>query len=88
MAQFTDNAMTVLNARYLRKNEEGTVVETPDDMLHRVSEALSDGDAEKSKRFYELMDRLDFLPNTPTLVNAGRENGQLSRTAWTGYLRL
>nr|DAQ19086.1 MAG TPA: ribonucleotide-diphosphate reductase subunit alpha [Caudoviricetes sp.] len=78
MAQFTDNAMTVLNARYLRKNEEGTVVETPDDMLHRVSEALSDGDAEKSKRFYELMDRLDFLPNTPTLVNAGRENGQLS----------
>lgn len=74
----TDNAMTILNARYLRKGTDGKVYETPEEMLFRVSATLGSFDAEKAEQFYNLMDSLDFLPNTPTLINAGRHNGQLS----------
>lgn len=78
MTNFTDNALTILKARYLRKNEHGEVIETPDEMLQRVSSFLADQDKEKAESFYDLMADLDFLPNTPTLINAGRPNGQLS----------
>lgn len=74
---FTDNALTILNARYLRKDETGTVIETPDQMLARVAECLA-GNDEQYTDFHIAMANLEFLPNTPTLVNAGRENGQLS----------
>lgn len=70
---FSEMAMDVMKARYLRKDvRTGELLETPEGMFKRVATALEDKD------FYSLMNSLDFLPNTPTLVNAGRPKGQLS----------
>ena len=88
MMQLSKNALTVLEKRYLKK-ADGEVVETPEDMLHRVAANISavektvfgksDAEAaEVEKEFYALMDSLDFVPNSPTLMNAGRELQQLS----------
>ncbi|MBN2809706.1 MAG: vitamin B12-dependent ribonucleotide reductase [Deltaproteobacteria bacterium] len=85
--QFSPNAITVLERRYLKKNETGKVIEEPKDMLWRVAWTIAEGekqfDPEADIRkiaveFYEMMARLEFLPNSPTLMNAGRELGQLS----------
>lgn len=84
---FTQNAMTVLERRYLTKGTDGTPVESPEDLLRRVAhhvaqaEVLLDPSADPeqwSEAYYEAMARLEFLPNSPTLMNAGRELGQLS----------
>lgn len=83
--ELTENARLVLEKRYLVK-EEGQVVETPGDMFRRVAEniALAEdrypgGDREKwAGIFYTLMASLDFLPNSPTLMNAGRDLQQLA----------
>ena len=82
------NALTVLEKRYLRKDEEGNLVEDPKGMFKRVAEAIAEADLSYGKsskhvkglaaEFYELMSSLDFLPNSPTLMNAGRDLGQLS----------
>lgn len=81
------NAMTVLERRYLAKGEDGSVVETPEDLFRRVArhvahaEVLLNPDADETyweERFYRAMISLDYLPNSPTLMNAGRELGQLS----------
>ncbi len=79
------NAVTVLERRYLIKDETGRVIETPDEMFHRVAlnlaeaEATWDGDvAMWEERFYTMMRSLKFLPNSPTLMNAGRPLQQLS----------
>ena len=83
----TDNALTVLERRYLAKDAQGRVVETPEQMFRRVAQALaaadplytlSDDTAEVAREFYDLMVSLDFLPNSPTLMNAGTRLGQLS----------
>jgi ribonucleoside-diphosphate reductase alpha chain len=78
----TENAKTVLTSRYLWKNEKGEIVETPEQMFRRVAEAVAaiEGSkrAEYSDRFYDLMVSRRFMPNSPTLMNAGRPNGQLS----------
>lgn len=78
-------ARTVLQQRYLRQDEDGTVIETPDEMFHRVAanlakpEAQFDGDVEATeRRFYDTMTALDFLPNSPTLMNAGTDLQQLA----------
>ena len=84
--EFSENAITVLRKRYLLKNEEGQVIETPRGMLERVARFIAKGDvnypdnncASTEKTFYEMMARLEFLPNSPTLMNAGRSLGQLS----------
>ncbi len=82
-----ENAIKVLEKRYLIKDSEGNPVETVDDLFRRVatSVALADkrydekADSEKTaKDFFELMHGLKFLPNSPTLMNAGRPLGQLS----------
>jgi ribonucleoside-diphosphate reductase alpha chain len=83
----SSNAITVLEKRYLRKNQGGDVLETPDDMFRRVAATIAaaerafDPAADTdtlTDLFLEAMARLEFLPNSPTLMNAGRELGQLS----------
>ena len=87
MIQLSENARKILNARYLKKDDRGNVVETPEDMFRRVArhvaaaEKIYDWETrpdECEERFYEIMSSLEFLPNSPTLMNAGRELGQLS----------
>ncbi len=85
---FSPNALIVLKRRYLRKNNKGEVIETPEEMLRRVSEAIanvekkytSDSKAIENirKEFFSMMANLEFMPNSPTLMNAGKSLGQLS----------
>ncbi|MDB4965859.1 MAG: ribonucleotide-diphosphate reductase subunit alpha [Myxococcales bacterium] len=82
---WTANALTVLERRYRRRDGEGRVVESPDELLHRVARAVAlaeerhGGDvAAWEARFYDAMARLELLPNSPTLMNAGKPAGQLS----------
>lgn len=84
----TPNALKVLEKRYLKKNEEGKVVETPDDLFRRVAKSIASADLQYGKSpeeveafendFYTMLTSLAFLPNSPTLMNAGRRLGQLS----------
>ena len=76
---------TLLRDRYLLKDAEGRVIETPRQMLIRVAKAVAKVDAEYgtseieirnlARKFFRLMRRRMFLPNSPTLMNAGREKG-------------
>ena len=75
-AALGSNAKTILEQRYLMKDDEGEPIETPDQLFHRVADAVAEGeDAERRKvwadLFYQSMANLKFLPNSPTLVNAG-----------------
>ncbi|MEW6740713.1 MAG: adenosylcobalamin-dependent ribonucleoside-diphosphate reductase [Nitrospirota bacterium] len=83
--ELTENALKVLHARYLIKDEKGKVIETPENMFRRVArniagaERLYNEDASYwEDRFYELMASLKFLPNSPALMNAGKSIGQLA----------
>jgi ribonucleoside-diphosphate reductase alpha chain len=86
-ANLTDNAKTVLEKRYLKKDDSGKIVETPEDLFFRVAENIAGAErlfsSEEStdiwtEKFYNVMADLDFLPNSPTLMNAGRDIQQLS----------
>lgn len=84
----SENARKVLEARYLKKDEAGNCTETPAQLFHRVAQSIADvealyggTDAERTlweQRFYHLMTSGAFMPNSPTLMNAGREMGMLS----------
>ncbi len=85
--KLTENARRVLEKRYLTKDKNGQPMETPEQLFHRVARAIAsaeliyDTKADVSKwenDFYHIMVNLEFLPNSPTLMNAGRELGQLS----------
>ena len=86
--ELTENARVVLKRRYLSKDREGNILEDPDGMFRRVARNLSLADlnygaAEQDRQatedeFYDMMRRLECLPNSPTLMNAGRELQQLS----------
>jgi len=80
--KFDVNAIRVLQERYLLKDEKGRIIETPTEMFQRVAKAIASvekKDREKwEKRFFEMMRNLEFLPNSPTLMNAGTSLGQLS----------
>lgn len=82
---FPRNTLEVLEKRYLLKDETGRIVEDPEDMFWRVVKAVSRAERlygsdplEVEKEFYNLMSSLEFLPNSPTLMNAGTPINQLS----------
>ena len=83
----SENSRKVLEKRYLKKDMKGSVTETPKDMFKRVSRNIAKADAHYSKKadlkrieedFYSTISKFEFLPNSPTLMNAGRELQQLS----------
>ncbi len=85
--RLTSHARTILDRRYLRRDAENNVVETPAQMFRRVAGVVAQAEAlygsqsavnKAAEAFYEIMASLDFLPNSPTLMNAGRDLGQLS----------
>lgn len=85
--QLSNNALAVLEKRYLAKDEEGNPKETVEELFHRVARAIAQADlqhdpqadvASLEETFYDMMTNLEFLPNSPTLMNAGRPLGQLS----------
>jgi len=85
--EISENANRVLVRRYLKKDHQGKVVETPREMFRRVAGNIAKADANYDKRadlrkvedeFYSVMSRFEFLPNSPTLMNAGKELQQLS----------
>lgn len=84
---FSKNSLEVLRRRYLIHDVDGNIIETASDLFKRVSTALAEADANYSsknivskvaEKFYEMIVKKDFMPNSPTLMNAGRELGQLS----------
>ena len=83
----SENAVKVLEKRYLSKDETGKLLENPEGMFKRVAKTVAAADAQYvtnselktiEKEFFDLMANLEFLPNSPTLMNAGRPLGQLS----------
>lgn len=85
-SNLSENALRVLEKRYLGRDASGKVVETPDQLFRRVAKNIAEaelkypsGNAVKAAAdFYQVMAHLEFLPNSPTLMNAGRELQQLS----------
>lgn len=80
--KFDVNAIRVLQERYLKRDERGRIAETPTELFIRVAKAVASAETKESKkweyRFFEMMKNLEFLPNSPTLMNAGTKLGQLS----------
>ena len=84
----TDQANVILNHRYLLKNSDNKVIETPEELFMRVAKAIAEIDIDYGKLvvdaelttndFYLMMANLEFIPNSPTLMNAGTEQGTLS----------
>jgi len=87
MLRLSTNAERVLASRYLRRDREGRIVESPDQLFERVSRSIADaelltGNGRQAEvwleEFHSLLTSFDFLPNSPTLMNAGTPLGQLS----------
>ncbi len=85
--RLTPNALTVLSRRYLKKDERGRVIETPEAMFRRVADNIAQAELNYDDRadihkieheFYRILSSLEFLPNSPTLMNAGRPLQQLA----------
>lgn len=84
----TKNALKVLEKRYLKRDKNGNCIETPQNMFRRVADTIASGDLEFGKtskdvqnlsdRFYNAITHRYFMPNSPTLMNAGRDLGQLA----------
>ena len=80
VSNISENAKVVLKKRYLRKNSNGEIIETPEEMFKRVAKAISQPEliytdeeqrAIVESNFNQMMIDLDFIPNSPTLMNAG-----------------
>ena len=84
--KMTENAMKVLERRYLARDAEGNLTEDIEGLFRRVARHIASADAAyegadvqaTEEEFYEMMTNLEFMPNSPTLMNAGRPLGQLS----------
>src|SRR5512142_1856426 len=84
--KLTPNALKVLERRYLLKDGEGRVVETPEELFRRVARAVAAVDegyepgtaALREQVYFDMMASLTFLPNSPALMNAGTKIGQYS----------
>lgn len=86
--KLSENAIKVLEKRYLKRDKDGTCIEKPADMFKRVASSIAAAELkygksqndvnELTKKFYDAITNLYFMPNSPTLMNAGRELGQLS----------
>ncbi|MEM4648080.1 MAG: adenosylcobalamin-dependent ribonucleoside-diphosphate reductase [Candidatus Pacearchaeota archaeon] len=86
--KFSATAIKVLEERYLLKDEEGNIIETPREMFSRVAKAVASAEykygknkkqiKEIEKKFFDMLINLEFLPNSPTLMNAGTKVGQLA----------
>jgi len=83
----SENAIKVLEKRYLARDIDNNLIETPEEMFRRVAQTIAKADEGKisdaklkanEEKFFQLMMNLEFLPNSPTLMNAGRPLGQLS----------
>jgi ribonucleoside-diphosphate reductase alpha chain len=86
-SDLTANALTVLARRYLKKDEQGGVIETPEEMFQRVANNIAQADLlyhdgvdlhKTEEEFFSILSNLEFLPNSPTLMNAGRPLQQLA----------
>ena len=78
---FSENAIRILRERYLTRDKNGNVVETVDELFHRVADTVASCEDESNRyadAFYQIMIEQKFMPNSPTLMNAGRPLGQLS----------
>ena len=85
MPKFNELALKILNDRYLWRDDQGTITETPEELLRRVAKHIASVEEEGKRayweeEFYNVMENLDFLPNSPTLMNSGRKapHGQLA----------
>ena len=85
LPKLTVNALEVLRQRYLLRDENEKIVESPDQLFSRVAKAVAASDrrygenmGQTEQVFYRMMSQLEFVPNTPTLFNAGTQLGQLS----------
>lgn len=84
MIKLTENAIQVLEKRYLKRDENGTIIETPEGMFKRVADTIAKAEKteelrkEWSRKFYDVMSNLEFLPNSPTIRNAGATGGSYS----------
>ena len=88
VSMLTPNAQRVLQARYLKKDERGDCIESASEMFRRVARTMADIErkysasasdcSEWEDAFYGIMTRGEFMPNSPTLMNSGREMGMLS----------
>src|SRR5574344_991393 len=86
--ELSENAVKVLEKRYLKRDKNGDCVETPSDMFRRVADSIASADLKyratemaveaATEKFYNFIAKKYFMPNSPTLMNAGRELGQLS----------
>ncbi|RKY84021.1 ribonucleotide-diphosphate reductase subunit alpha [candidate division KSB1 bacterium] len=85
--ELSRNAQVVLERRYLKKDSNGKIIETPEEMFRRVAKNIAEVDLQydknadvhkKEEEFYSIIANLEFIPNSPTLMNAGRELQQLS----------
>ena len=83
--ELTENAKKILHARYLLKDETGKVIESPEEMFRRIAKTVAQAETSFHEdaylwedRFHDILASLRFLPNSPTIMNAGKDNGQLA----------
>ncbi|MBI2079548.1 adenosylcobalamin-dependent ribonucleoside-diphosphate reductase [Candidatus Micrarchaeota archaeon] len=80
--ELSKNSVKVLEKRYLLKDENGKIIETPEELFRRVARFVASAEGKESKyyedKFYKILTNFEFLPNSPTLMNAGTELGQLA----------